>query len=136
MGDTGSILVKQKDVDRHRNFNLQMFTRTDGNWQIKLVLSSYTFIESKGAYGFPDGSSDCSKCLTPECTQKCSKSMPYSKAHRDDVCGYTCVENGSWREGVYTRVHRDLRTIKAMRQWMSLSTSVSPRDVGLPDNCS
>ena len=65
MGDTGSILVKEKNVDRHRNFNTQMFTRTDGNWQIKLLLSSYTFRESKGAYSFPDGHSDCSKCTTP-----------------------------------------------------------------------
>ena len=44
MGDTGSILVKEKNVDKHRNFEVQMFTRTDANWQIKLVLSSYTFI--------------------------------------------------------------------------------------------
>lgn len=91
MGDTGSVLVKEKNVDRHRNFNIQMFTRTDANWQIKLLLSSYTFIESTGAYGFPDGHSDCTKCATPECRQKCNKSMPYSKAHRNDVCGYTCI---------------------------------------------
>jgi alpha-amylase len=64
MGDTGSILVKEKDINRHRNFNVQMFTRTDGNWQIKLVLSSYTFMENVGAFGFPDGNSDCNKCLT------------------------------------------------------------------------
>ena len=61
--------------------------------------------------------------------------MPYSKAHRDDVCGYTCVENGSWKEGVYTRVHRDFKIIKALRQWMGLSTGVSPSDVGLPSHC-
>jgi alpha-amylase len=44
MGDTGSVLVKEKNVDRHRNFEIQMLTRTDANWKIKLVLSSYTFI--------------------------------------------------------------------------------------------
>jgi alpha-amylase len=65
MGDTGSVLIKEKNVDKHRNFNIQMFTRTDGNWQIRLVLSSYTFYDSTGAYGFPDGHSDCAKCLTP-----------------------------------------------------------------------
>lgn len=64
MGDTGSILVKEKNVDRHRNFNVQMFTRTDGNWQIKLVLSSYTFMENAGAFGYPDGNSDCNNCAT------------------------------------------------------------------------
>ena len=67
MGDTGSVLVKEKNVDRHRNFNIQMFTRTDANWQIKLLLSSYTFMETIGAYGFPDGHSDCTRCTTPEC---------------------------------------------------------------------
>ena len=61
--------------------------------------------------------------------------MAFSKAHRPDVCGYTCLENGGWTEGVYTRVHRDLGIIKAMRQWMGLNSAVSAREVGLPDNC-
>ena len=135
MGDAGSILVKEKDVDKHRNFNVQMLTRTDANWQIKLILSSYTFKDSIGAYSFPDGASDCSNCATDDCRSKCTKSMPKSQAHRDDVCGYTCVENGSWVEGVYTRVHRDLSIIKALRQFMGLPTNVSPSDVGLPGNC-
>jgi alpha-amylase len=91
MGDSGSVLVKEKNVEKHRNFEIQMLTRTDGNWKIKLVLSSYTFIESRGAYSFPDGNSDCSRCQSPECRQKCTKSMPYSQASREDVCGYTCV---------------------------------------------
>ena len=62
MGDTGSVLVREKNVDKHRNFNKQLFQRTDGNWQIKLVLSSYSFMNS-GAMGIPDGKSDCSKCV-------------------------------------------------------------------------
>ena len=52
-----------------------MFSRTDGNWKIKLLLSSYTFIESKQAYGFPDGHSDCSNFQGDP--SKCSKSVPY-----------------------------------------------------------
>lgn len=112
-----------------------MFTRTDGNWQIKLVLSSYTFIESRGAYSFPDGNSDCLKCQSDLCRQKCTKSVPYVAAHNPNSCGYNCVENGQWKEGVYTRVHRDFKIIKAMRQWMGLPTNVSPSDVGLPSNC-
>jgi len=135
MGDTGSVLVKEKNVDRHRNFEVQMLTRTDGNWKIKLVLSSYTFIESRGAYSFPDGHSDCTRCETQECRQKCTKSMPYSQASRDDVCGYTCVENGGWKEGVYTRVHRDFKIIKALRQFMGLNLNIRPEEVGLPSYC-
>jgi alpha-amylase len=54
-----------------------MFTRSDGNWKIKLLLSSYTFIDSKQAYGFPDGNSDCSKFEGD--ASKCTKSVPYCK---------------------------------------------------------
>ena len=135
MGDSGSVLVKEKNLEKHRNYEMQMMTRTDGNWKIKLVLSSYTFIESRGAYSFPDGHSDCSKCQTDICRQKCTKSMPYQQASRDDVCGYTCFENGSWKEGVYTRVHRDFKIIKSLRQWMGLNNNIRPEDVGLPSNC-
>ena len=55
-----------------------MFTRTDGSWKIKLVLSSYTFMESVNAFGFPDGHSDCAKCQSEECKKQCTKSVPYS----------------------------------------------------------
>lgn len=55
-----------------------MFTRTDGNWKIRLILSSYTFMESVGAYGFPDGHSDCARCESDECKKQCNKSVPYS----------------------------------------------------------
>lgn len=128
--------MKEKNVDKHRDFSIQMLTRTDGNWQIKLVLSSYTFIESRGAYSFPDGASDCRNCQSDNCRSKCSKTMPESKAHQDDVCGYTCLENGSWTEGVYTRVHRDFAIIKALRRWMQLPDNISPTDAGLPSHCS
>jgi len=54
MQDFGSVLIKDKDVNRHRGFEQQLFDRTDGNWQIKLVLSSYSFMNN-GAAGIPDG---------------------------------------------------------------------------------
>jgi len=61
MGDKGSVLVKEKDVNKHRNFEKQLFSRNDGNWQIKTVLSSYSFMND-GSQGFPDGLSDCKNC--------------------------------------------------------------------------
>lgn len=61
MGDKGSVLIKEKDINKHRNFEKQLFTRNDGNWQIKTVLSSYSFMNN-GAQGFPDGLSDCKNC--------------------------------------------------------------------------
>lgn len=92
MGDKGSVLVIQKDVQAHRNFEKQLFSRTDGNWVIKLVLSSYSFMNN-GAMGPPDGLSDCDNCRGDHCAD-CSKSMKFSKAHDSDVCGYTCDVNG------------------------------------------
>lgn len=133
MGDKGSVLVIQKDVPKHRGFEVQLFNRTDGDWQIKLVLSSYTFMNN-GAMGIPDGKSDCTKCVGTQCSS-CNKSMPYSKAFVADACGYTCLVNGQWKEGVYTRVHRDFAIINAMRAWQGLSVASSPDQVGLPSNC-
>ena len=119
MGDKGSVLVKAKDVGAHRYFTVQMFTRRDYDWKIKLVLSSYTF---KGnAFGYPDGHSDCARCITDECKRLCTNSMPYSKAYDPSSTGYDCTRDGSWKEGVYTRVHRDREIVNAMRGWMGLN---------------
>jgi len=115
MGDKGSVLIKEKDVPKHRGFELELFNRTDADWVIKLVLSSYTFMND-GAAGIPDGKSDCSNCVGDQCGS-CSKSMAYSKAFDPDVCGYTCEVDGQWQEGVFTRVHRDYDIIQAMRNW-------------------
>jgi alpha-amylase len=133
MSDKGSVLVREKNVPKHRNFELDLFRRTDGNWQIKLVLSSYTFMNN-GAMGIPDGKSDCSACVGVNCNS-CSKSMKLSKAHDPNVCGYTCEVNGSWQEGVYTRVHRDYAIIQAMRDWQGLPKVTDPVALGLPSNC-
>lgn len=117
MGDKGSVLVREKNVQKHRDFEKDLFNRTDGEWDIKLVLSSYTFMDN-GAMGPPDGKSDCSKCDDTDGQCKdCNKSMAYSKAHDPNVCGYTCEVDGQWKEGVYTRVHRDYEIIQAMRKW-------------------
>lgn len=133
MGDKGSVLIKDKDVDNHRNFEVQLFTRTDGNWKIKLVLSSYSFMNA-GAAGYPDGLSDCDKCKGEHCSD-CSKSMKYSKAYDADACGYTCEVDGQWMEGVYTRVHRDVEIINAMREWQGLSRANSLEEIGVPEKC-
>ena len=133
MGDKGSVLVKERDVEKHRGFEVQLFSRTDGNWQIKTVLSSYSFMNN-GAQGFPDGKSSCSKCQGDQCNS-CSKSMEYSKAYDASSCGYDCGDGGNWKEGVYTRVHRDQAIINAMRGWMGLSQEEDPTKLGLGPHC-
>lgn len=126
-------MIRDKNVPLHRSFEQQLFTRTDGNWQIRLVLSSYTYMNS-GAAGFPDGLSDCVKCTGQFCAQ--CKTVPYQAAHDPNVCGYTVFDqSGGWGEGLYTRVHRDKAIIMAMRQWMGLSTQVANAQIGLPDSC-
>ena len=133
MGDKGSVLIIEKDVPKHRGFEEQLFSRTDGNWKIKLVLSSYSFMND-GAAGYPDGYSDCDKCKGKHCDQ-CSKSMKYSQAYKEDSCGYDCEVDGNWVEGVYTRVHRDADIINAMRAWQGLSKANSMEEIGLPKHC-
>lgn len=65
--------------------------------------------------------------MTDDCKKKCTKSVPYTPAHDDTVCGYTVYDkSGRWIQGAYTRVHRDFDIIVAMRSWMGLSTTVRP----------
>ncbi len=119
MQDTGSVYVKEKNIEKHRNFNVQLFTRTDHDWKIKLLLSSYSFMNN-GASGPPDGSSDCTNCTGEMCKAQCNKSVPYQKAYNPSSTGYDTGDSGNWKEGSYTRVHRDRAIINAMRGWMGL----------------
>ena len=120
MGDAGSVYIKTRDANKHRGQTCYMFTRTDGNWKIKLVLSSYSFMDNGGA-GYPDGYSDCSKCTGEQCRNNCSKSVPYQKAYNPLSKGYDTGNSWDWKQGSYTRVHRDQSIINSMRQWMGLS---------------
>jgi alpha-amylase len=130
MGDKGSVLIKAKDVAAHRAFEVQLFSRTDADWQIKVVLSSYTFYDN-GAAGFPDGYSDCTSGFDSSAGQSCTISMPYEKAFRAGSCGYT-VE--SFAGGKYTRVHRDLSIVNAMRAWVGLSATTYSA-LGITGSC-
>lgn len=76
MQDKGSVLVREKDVDKHRGFETLLYNRTDADWKIRILLSSYSFMDN-GAMGFPDGKSDCANCKGDQC-DSCSMSMPFS----------------------------------------------------------
>lgn len=78
MADKGSVLVKDKDIAKHRKFEVQLFDRTDADWSIKAVLSSYMFASNGGA-GFPDGLSDC-KLYTGNQSKNGCLGMEYDKA--------------------------------------------------------
>ena len=119
MQDKGSVYIRERNSEKHRNFNIQMFTRTEADWKMKLLLSSYSFMENGGA-GFPDGKSECSACTGEQCKKNCEKSVPYQKAYNPNSIGYDTGDKSNWKEGSYTRVHRDQAIINAMRKWMGL----------------
>ena len=119
MQDKGSVYIRERNIEKHRNFNKQLFTRTEADWKIKLLLSSYSFMENGGA-GFPDGKSECSNCTGEQCKKNCKKSVPYQKAYDPNSTGYDTGDKSNWKEGTYTRVHRDKDIINAMRSWMGL----------------
>ena len=106
MQDKGSVYIRERNSEKHRNFNIQMFTRTEADWKMKLLLSSYSFMENGGA-GFPDGKSECSACTGEQCKKNCEKSVPYQKAYNPNSIGYDTGDKSNWKEGSYTRVHRD-----------------------------
>ncbi|KAG2179650.1 hypothetical protein INT44_006498, partial [Umbelopsis vinacea] len=132
MGSEGSVLIVAKDVAAHRAFEVKLFTRTDGNWTVKNVLSSYSFMNN-GASGFPDGLSDCSSYVGTAAKSGCL-SMAYAPAYVANSCGYSVVVNGTWQQGAYTRVHRDMSIINAMRGWMGYATTTATA-LGLPSSC-
>ena len=123
MGEKGSVFIKDKDVGKHRGFEVLLFNRTDADWSIKLVLSSYMFMRS-GAAGFPDGLSDCSLYTGTQPDSLCL-GVPKDTAYVANACGYTTAE------GKYTRVHRDMSIINAMRLWVGLGQTTASA-LGIP----
>jgi alpha-amylase len=128
MHGEGSVLVKDKDPDKHRFFEVKLFENPYGvnnnadEWPIRPILSSYWF--TNGVMSIPDGKSDCSLCTV---TCEGCKSMPYKPAFDPSACGYS-------QDG-YTRVHRDKAIVLAMRKWMELSTDKSNAELGIPEGC-
>lgn len=123
MQDKGSVLIKDKDASRHRSFEVQLFARTDASWNIKLVLSSYMFT-SRGGSGFPDGLSDCSLYTGSQAAEECL-GVPRDTAHVGAACAYQLAP------GRYTRVHRDVAIVNAMRAWVGLQATTAA-GLGIP----
>ncbi|KAL0234532.1 hypothetical protein PCE1_001568 [Barthelona sp. PCE] len=125
--DKGVVLTKvgPSAINQHREFEKRLFTSPYGcdNARLKLVLSSYWWYQ--GIRSVPDGYSDCKMCTgTAQDCKECV-GVPYFPAYKADSCGYDAGDG-------YTRVHRDIQIINAMRQWMGLS-DISHADLGL--NC-
>ncbi|KAG2003534.1 alpha amylase [Coprinopsis cinerea AmutBmut pab1-1] len=124
MADKGSVLIKEKNVAAHRNFEVNLFARRDNDWHIKLILSSYMFMPNGGS-GFPDGLSDCSLHYTGNQNINGCKGVPKDTAYVANACGYTM------QPGKYTRPHRDISIINAMRGWVGLGPT-NANALGIP----
>ena len=113
--------LKDKNLEEHKNQYIQLLSDITNNWKIKFIFSGYS-IMNNGGYSFPDGKSDCSKCITNECSTSCTKSVLFQKAYNPLSTGYD-PGNGedNWKEGTYTRVHRNIEIVNAMRSWMNLN---------------
>jgi len=115
--DRGSVLVKDKDINKHRSFEIKLFSNpyevkdNDNDYPIRAVLSSYYFPDND-ARGIPDGLSDCSTC---KITCNGCRTVPYRKAYDPNSQGYDVPQVNE-----YTRVHRDKQIVNAMRNWMKL----------------
>ena len=109
--------IKHKDIYIHRNKTIELLQSKENNWKIKTIFSSYSLINN--ASGFPDGKSDCSKSESD--AEECTKSVPYQKAYSPLSMGYDTGNSNNWKEGTYTRVHRDLQIINSIREWIGLN---------------
>eukprot|EP00604_Paraphysomonas_vestita_P002409 CAMPEP_0174819370 /NCGR_PEP_ID=MMETSP1107-20130205/2556_1 /TAXON_ID=36770 /ORGANISM="Paraphysomonas vestita, Strain GFlagA" /LENGTH=368 /DNA_ID=CAMNT_0016032727 /DNA_START=768 /DNA_END=1874 /DNA_ORIENTATION=+ len=123
MGSEGCVLVEGCTVENHRNFEVKLFqnpngaSNNDNDYPLRMILSSYYW--QGGSSGVPDGFSDCSLCVS-----QCSgcKTTTYYSAYDANSCGYDSIS--------YTRPHRDLDIVNAMRSWMHLSP-ITHSDLGL-----
>ena len=123
MGNEGCVLIENcNSISDHRNFEVKLFQQPNGandndnDYPIRLVLSSYYWQGSSS--GVPDGLSDCSKCT--ETCEGCRTTTAFP-AYDAASCGY---------DKTYTRPHRDLAIVNAMRGWMHLP-AVTSADLGM-----
>ncbi|CAF1599094.1 unnamed protein product, partial [Didymodactylos carnosus] len=124
MGSMGCVLVKNCGVNEHRNFEIKLFSNpysvqnNADDWPIRFILSSYYHTE--GHMGIPDGKSNCKLCTTS--CDTCRESISFKPAYVANACAYE--GNG------YTRTHRDIPVINAMRGWMGLPP-ITGSDLGI-----
>ena len=113
-----NIYIRDKNIELHRNLTIKMFNN-NYNFKIRNVFSMFSLYY--GSNGYPDGKSDCSMCNSEICKKHCTRTFPYRKAYNPISIGYDNGDIYNWVEGEYTRVHRDLSIINAMRTWMGLN---------------
>ena len=96
------------------------------DWPIRVILSSY-YLKENSKHGIPDGFSDCAYCKSTgvDCETECV-SVAYIKAAIPDECAYQGMG--------YTKTHRDIGIINAMREWMNLTKINDYNGIGIFNN--
>jgi len=119
MQDYGTVLVIAKNIPLHQHFEEKLFTSprgasdNDNDYPIRLVLSSYWLPQNPNGYGMPDGNSMCSGCRVNCDSCDPARSMNFTAGYQQGAVAYST-------SGRYTRTHRYIGTINAMRAWMHL----------------
>ena len=130
MGSQGTVLVIAKNIPLHKYFEEKLFLDPNGaqdndnDYPIRMVLSSYWLPEDANDYGIPDGNSNCDVCTVDCSTCDPQQSMNFTSAYKEGAIPYSTT-------GRFTRVHRDVGIINAMRSWLHLGNMSEEDFAGL-----
>ena len=115
--DCYNIYIRDKNVQEHKNILINdMFLHPRFNYAIRFVFTSYSVVN--GLNGVPDGKSEKAFCNSDDCIEK-TEDFPYRRAFNPNSTGYDCGDGeDNWIVGEYSRVHRDIDIVNAMREWM------------------
>ena len=110
-----NIYIKSKNKLEHKNIIINnMFLHPRFNYSIRFIFTSYSI---DNVNGVPDGKSEKSFCSSGSCLQY-TMDLPYKRAFNPHSTGYDCGDEDNWIIGEYSRIHRDIDIINAMRQWI------------------
>ena len=114
--DDYNIYIKHKNVKQHKDILINnLFLKPRFNWAIRFVFTSFS-IDSVN--GIPDGKSEKSFCESDSC-RLYTVDLPFKRAFNPYSKGYDCGDGeNNWIFGEYSRIHRDIDVINAMREWM------------------
>ena len=91
-----------------------MFLHPRFNHSIKFVFTSYSI---GSVNGIPDGKTEKSFCSSEFCLQY-KTDLPFKRTFNPYSKGYDCGDKKNWIIGEYSRIHRDIDIINAMREWL------------------
>ena len=123
-----NIYIKSKNKTEHKQILIEdLFLHPKYDYSIRFVFSSFSVGDKAG---IPDGKSEKSYCSTEACIEQ-TVDVPFKRAFNPHSVGYDCGEGEeNWLEPEYSRVHRDIDVINAMRAWtFNATTGASPNPI-------